>query len=109
MSIVKNMIEERRKSLRISYHPSERPVFQIGKDTFWVVDLNETGMAIEGADALVHFEEIRGRVLFRQDESMGVEGVVVWRKNNRWGIEFNHPIPASIILREHQRRAQNLR
>ena len=100
---------DRRQCLRIEYRSSERPVLQVGKSKFEILDLNEKGLAMQlsnNAEGMELKDNVIGLILFKSGWQVGIEGHVKWNNENVVGIEFISPISRDAIIREHKLRFQ---
>jgi hypothetical protein len=71
--------DSRRELYRIVYPLTERPVFEIGRFTYEVIDCSERGLRYEVKDRHVPAlgTPVSGQLVFRRGESVEVAGEVI--------------------------------
>ena len=91
---------ERRSFNRILYNPKERPKLQIKTSFFEVADISEKGLSLVNDKEINLDLMIRGKLTFLSGESVDIEGIVLWEKDNVLGVQFENLIPSDKILKE---------
>ena len=91
---------ERRSFNRILYNPKERPKLQIKTHVFEVADISEKGLALVNDKEIYLDMRIRGKLTFLSGESIDIEGIVLWEKDNVLGVQFKNLIPSDKIIKE---------
>ncbi len=93
----------RRALYRIVYPLNERPVFEIGRLTFEVIDCSERGLRYEVKDRRVPplGTPLGGQLVFRRGGSVEVTGEVIRTRAGTVALALDAPgIPFSDILGE---------
>ena len=91
---------ERRSFNRILYNPKERPKLQIKTHFFEVADISEKGLCFVNDKEIYLDMRIRGKLTFLNGESVDIEGIVLWEKDNVLGVQFENLIPSDKFLKE---------
>ena len=100
--------KERRHVLRIRYGKNEMPSVMINGVANDVLDLSEHGFQMRWSMPVDVGMDIKGVIQFVGGGSIGVEGRVVWEEGGMAGVKLAVPIPAKVIIREHQARIKTL-
>ena len=101
--------KERRHVLRIRYGKHEMPSVMVNGVLNDVLDLSEHGFQMRLSMAVDVDMAIKGIIQFVGGGSIGVEGRVVWAEGGMAGVKLSVPIPAKVIIQEHQARIKNLK
>lgn len=99
---------ERRHVLRIRYGKNEMPSVMINGVANDVLDLSEHGFQMRLSIPVDIGMDIKGVIQFVGGGSIGVEGHVVWEEGGLAGVKLSMPIPAKVIIHEHQARIKKL-
>ncbi len=91
---------EKRVYNRIKYNPKKRPKLQIKTHFFEVTDISENGLSFVNDKKIYLDMKIRGKLTFLSGESVDIEGIVLWEKDNVLGVQFKNLIPSDKILKE---------
>jgi hypothetical protein len=91
---------ERRAYFRVNYPSTERPILRIGKNEFEVIDISERGLRFWNNQNIKLPEWARGTIIFHNNNSLNVEGKIVWEYENGIGVKLITSIPYTRILEE---------
>ena len=97
----------KRQDLRVVYGSGPKPELSIGRRTFTILDIAESGLriSINRHDALR--KRLRTRIDLLCGETLNVRAVVVRRHADEAALTFRQPLGYAVILKEKQAVAQN--
>jgi hypothetical protein len=96
-------LENRRRHFRLEYPPGQRPVFNVRKYRFDVVDISQSGLRFVNDQEARFGKWLNGVIVFPDGESIEKEARVVWNYKNVYGIEFLTRIPFKIMLEQQKK------
>ena len=91
---------ERRKVLRVSYKPDERPMLKVGENEFEVADISVWGLRFFNATNIEVQPRVRGTITLLCGQSIDVDGMIVREKRVDIYIQSKIPISENILIRE---------
>ncbi len=93
---------ERRLFFRIIYPPPLRPIFRIPDRVFLVNDISQRGLGVINSNRDKIDWLISGELVFSNMEPIAVEGVVVRRQQDQFGLSIKPAISRNLMDREKQ-------
>jgi len=91
---------ERRKALRVTYPPDNRPWIRVGENKFEIADISEWGLRFLTVRKIEFQNWIRGTVKLLCGESIDVEGSIVRETEVDVYMNINIPISINILYGE---------
>ncbi len=92
----------KRVYLRVSYGTENRPVLQIKKHKFDVIDISEGGIRFRNDAKIALPGRIKGKTLLECGEQITFKGKVCREENHETSIVFNKLVPYTTIHLEQQ-------
>ena len=94
---------EKRNNIRIVYRPNQRPVLKVKQHEFEVSDISATGLRLLNESNIQLGEDwINLTAILLDGEAIDMEGKIVWRKDDEFGLRLRTFIPRSIINKQRQ-------
>jgi hypothetical protein len=94
---------EKRNYIRIVYRPNQRPVLKVKQHEFEVSDISATGLRLLNDSNIQLGEDwIHLTAILLDGEAIEMEGKIVWRKDDEFGLRLRTFIPKSVIRRQRQ-------
>lgn len=93
-------IENRRRHFRLEYPPGERPVFNVRKYVFDVVDVSQSGLRFVNDKDARFGKWLSGTIVFPSGDTIERDAKVIWSYQNVYGVEFLIRIPFKIMLEQ---------
>ncbi len=91
---------ERRRFFRIIYPPPLRPIFRFSDHVFRVNDISEKGMGVINSKRFQIDWIMSGELVFSNMEPVSIEGIVVRRRPDRFGLSIKPLMPRNLLDRE---------
>ncbi|UCH22469.1 MAG: PilZ domain-containing protein [Deltaproteobacteria bacterium] len=94
---------EKRNYFRIVYKPNQRPILKVKHHEFEVSDISETGLRLlNDRNIQLGADWIRLTAILLDGEAIEMEGKIVWKKDDEFGLRLRTFIPTATIKREKQ-------
>ena len=94
---------EKRNNIRIVYRPNQRPVLKVKQHEFEVSDISATGLRLLNESNIPLGEDwINLTAILLDGEAIDMEGKIVWRKDDEFGLRLRTFIPRSVINKQRQ-------
>jgi len=94
---------EKRNNIRIVYRPNQRPVLKVKQHEFEVSDISATGLRLLNESNIQLGEDwINLTAILLDGEAIDMEGKIVWRKDDEFGLRLRTFIPRSVINKQRQ-------
>lgn len=91
---------ERREFPRIRHRLNRRPRFVYQKEELEVLDISERGLRIENKADITLQEWVRGTLLFSDDGTLDINGLIVRKDAHTVSLQLITTIPADMLARE---------
>lgn len=95
----KRIRTEKRAYVRLVYSPEKRPVLTVGKNSFEVLNICETGLKFLNHLEKPFGKQVFGKVTFQNGGSIKINGKVKWENGREIGL-FITRIPAFVVKQE---------
>ena len=94
---------EKRNYIRIVYRPNQRPVLKVKQHEFEVSDISAAGLRLlNDSNIQLGQDWINLTAILLDGEAIEMEGKIVWRKDDEYGLRLRTFIPKSVISRQKQ-------
>ncbi len=92
---------EKRNYIRIVYKPNQRPILKVKQHEFEVSDISATGLRLLNDRNIQLGEDwINLTAILLDGEAIEMEGKIVWKKDDEFGLRLRTFIPTSVISRQ---------
>jgi hypothetical protein len=92
---------EKRNYIRIVYKPNQRPILKVKQHEFEVSDISATGLRLLNDKNIQLGEDwINLTAILLDGEAIEMEGKIVWKKNDEFGLRLRTFIPTSVISKQ---------
>ena len=92
--------QERRSFNRIKYNFKNRPKLYTKSDIFDVVEITEKDLWLTSNNKTHLNKKIQGVLTFLNGESLDMEGIVIWKEDNYFGLKFENLKSSDMLLKE---------
>ena len=94
---------EKRNNIRIAYKPNQRPVLKVKQHEFEVADISASGLRLLNDRNIQLGEDwINLTAILLDGEAIEMEGKIVWRKDDEFGLRLRTFIPKSVMRKQRQ-------
>ena len=100
--IPEDTFAERREFPRIRHRLNRRSRFVYEKDELEVLDISERGLRFENKADITLQEWVRGTLIFSDDGTLDINGLVVRKEANTVSLQLITTIPPDMLARERQ-------